>query len=92
MTTKTEKKRNIIKGAIETVSNYYKAWKGNKKSDDNIRQLASKYGIVGGVYGAENYDTVIKKAQDYAKKGNMIAMRDYFKSQREKARSQGQNF
>jgi hypothetical protein len=86
------KKRGIIKNAIQTASNYYNAAKSNVKSDINIIKLANKYGIVEGVYGAKNFDTVIKKAKQYAKQGNMVGVRDYFKSQREKARSQGQNF
>lgn len=92
MPIQTEKKRGIIKNALSTVSNYYNAAKGNLKADMNISKLASKHGIVEGIYGAKNYDTVIKKAREYAKKGNMLGMRQYFKSQQEKAKKQGQKF
>jgi hypothetical protein len=88
----TQKKKNIIKGALESASNYYKTYKNNLNSDVNIMKLASEHGITSSVYGANNYNTVINKAKEFAKQGNMVGMRNYFKSQQAKAKLQGQNF
>ena len=77
-----------VKGAGQTIKRTTSAVKSNEKAKTNITKLAGKYGIVGGTYGRKNYNTVIKKGKEFTKKGDMVGMRNYFKSQQEKAKKQ----
>lgn len=84
------KRRNIIMKALGTVTDYAKAKIGDVKTRSNVRKIASRYGIAEGIYGAKNYNKVIKTGYKFADKGNMLGLRNYFKSQRDKAKKQGQ--
>lgn len=84
------KKRGIIKNALGTVIDYTKAKIGDIKTKSNVSAIASRYGIVEGIYGAKNYDKVINTANTFADKGDMLGMRNFLKSQRDKAKKQGQ--
>ena len=62
--------------------------RANVGSSANIRKLAGKHGIVEGTFGRVNFDKVINRGKEFAKKGDMVGMRNFFKSQQQKAKKQ----
>ncbi len=76
---------STIKGAGETVKNYSRAVISNQKAKNNLNDLASRYRIAPGTWGEKNYNTVLNKANKMANKGDMVGVRNYYKSQKDKA-------
>lgn len=80
-------KQGIIK-KTQPVGNIVGTVKSNVKANVNIIKLASRHSILPGTFGRKNYNTVINKGKAFAKRGDMVGLRNYFKSQQKKAKNQ----
>jgi len=76
----------VVQNAWKTEINRAKTSASNYKSRENVQALARKYGLSETRIGANNYDRMIKKAWKMMNRGDMVGIRNYFKSQKKKFR------